>query len=413
MSLLFLVLSPAQELRTQSGLHAEEVVLVFAPWCTLTPGLVFIMILFTWRSQRWVFFDQICINQCEPRLKMLGVLSIGSFLKHSETFLLVWDETYTQRLWCMLELAAFFRSHEEPESKIHLRPTAMAPCILVTALSLWVSLLLFIFALFQGLLDLCIPVQVMGRWAAFAMVAASLRAHYRSTETMLAQLSHYTVEAASCECCKRGHEIKDGKKLDVCDRDVVNECIRTWYGSVNTFEGIVRRRIRNMLYHQLGASLFPYGWQLVAGSPLLWGWIDLIASRTRAGLWREATIVLINTLGWWLFLFPCLFQTTLIIARYCRNRAKRLWLDLLKTILISLVPTMISLVANWAALLIADLRTACLCFAGYLLLAAASYLVSWYQARKMKLIAEGDGSFTLGVLPEALPEAPQGTSVSL
>ncbi|CAK9086787.1 Hypothetical protein SCF082_LOCUS41050 [Durusdinium trenchii] len=61
-----------------------------------------------------------------------------------------------------------------------------------------------------------------------------------------------------------------------------------WYGSVETFEEMVRKRIRSMLYRQLGGLLFPYGWQLVGASPILWGFADLVAARTRVGHWREA-----------------------------------------------------------------------------------------------------------------------------
>ena len=82
-----------EERGTRGGAEAEEVTLIYAPWCTLIGGLVFTILLFTWRSQRWVFFDQICIHQYDARLKMSGIVSIGSFLRYSKTLLLVWDET--------------------------------------------------------------------------------------------------------------------------------------------------------------------------------------------------------------------------------------------------------------------------------------------------------------------------------
>lgn len=129
----------AQERGIRGSVDAADTKLVFGPWCTLTGGFVFTTVLFTWRSSRWVFFDQICIHQYDQDLKFKGIVSIGAFLKYSQNFLLVWDETFAGRMWCMLELAAFLTSHEDLQGKVYIRPTAMAPCILAIALALWVS----------------------------------------------------------------------------------------------------------------------------------------------------------------------------------------------------------------------------------------------------------------------------------
>ena len=358
-------------------------ILIFAPWCTLTGGLVFTILLFTWRSQCWVFFDQICIHQYDRRLKMSGLVSIGSFLKHSETLLLVWDETYSQRLWCMMELAAFFSSHEQPEAKIRIRPTSMAPCVLVMAIATWVAMLLWILALFEGALDL--PLQFAARWLAFYVVAAFLRAHYRATETMLERLSSFTVEGASCTCCDRGHEMLDGRPVDVCDREIVEDCIRNWYGSVQSFEGIVRLRIRKMLYQQLGASLFPYSWQLASSLPHFWGWLDLVASRARGGFWREAAILLMGALSWSLFLFPLVFHMTFIVARCCARRARQAWQDQLKTIITASAATLLSFLGIWSSYIVTDLPQAFLWITGWALLA---FISRWASYRAEKLDAE-------------------------
>ena len=359
----------------------EDVTLIFAPWCTLTGGLVFTILLFAWRSQCWVFFDQICIHQYEAHLKTSGILSIGSFLKCSEKFLLVWDETYTQRLWCMLELAAFCSSHEQPEAKIRIRPTAMAPCVLAVAVSSWAQVLLYLLTLFEG----AFYVQMAARWAALYVVVAFSRAQYRTMEAMFEKLSSFTVEGAACACCDRGHEMRDGRPVDLCDRDVVLECIRSWYGSVQSFEGIVKLRMRNMLYHQLGTSLFPYAWLVVSSAPLFWGWLDIIASRARGGFWREVAITLVGALGWSLFMFPVVFQTSLIVARYCRHRAREAWQDQLKTIIAALAPTLLSFLGNWTSRQIKDLPQAFLWASGWALLAGISRSASWYHKEKVDI----------------------------
>ncbi|CAK8985531.1 unnamed protein product [Durusdinium trenchii] len=101
-----------------------------------------------------------------------------------------------------------------------------------------------------------------------------------------------------------------------------------WYGSVETFEEMVRKRIRSMLYRQLGGLLFPYGWQLVGASPILWGFADLVAARTRVGHWREAAYLGVGALTFWLVLFPFVFQVTLLLANSSASvRARSGWIS--------------------------------------------------------------------------------------
>ena len=204
---------------------------------------------------------------------------------------------------------------------------------------------------------------------------------------MLGKLSSFTVEGAACSCCERGHEMRDGRPVGLCDRDVVLECIRNWYGSAQSFERIVRLRIRTMLYHQLGASLFPYTWQVASSLPLCWGSLDRIASLARGGFWREAAILPLGALGWCLFLFPFVFQVTLIFARYCRHRAWEAWQDQLKTIIVALAPTLLTLLGSWTSLQVKDLPQALLWTSGWALVAGISRLASRCQAEKVDIEA--------------------------
>ena len=68
-----------------------------------------------------VYYENRGISQHNKHLKTAGILSLGAFLKQSEQFLLVWDNTYASRLWCILELAAFLKSHEHQEHKVQIR----------------------------------------------------------------------------------------------------------------------------------------------------------------------------------------------------------------------------------------------------------------------------------------------------
>ncbi|CAE7810910.1 unnamed protein product [Symbiodinium sp. CCMP2456] len=309
--------------------------LVFAPWCMLTAGVVFAVVLVLWRSSRLVFFDRVCIHQTDAELKDNGILSIGAFLKNSEQFLLVWDSTYASRLWCLLELAAFLTSHERPHDKVTVRLTAMAPCILGLGLGMWASVLHWI------LVEEHTPVEtvalVLSRWLFFYISASYLREHYRNTEIMLKQLADFTVQGAHCHCCNGEESCNAG----VCDRAVITRCIRIWYGSVEAFERTVRTHVRNMLYRQLGGLLFPYRWQLIGALPLFWGFADLIAARGRAGNWQMAAVMFLAGLTWCFLLLPTVFQVGLLLAKYFRAEQSGVWQDRLKSVVVALVVTLL------------------------------------------------------------------------
>eukprot|EP00438_Fugacium_kawagutii_P031728 Skav231804 [mRNA] locus=scaffold668:236322:237347:- [translate_table: standard] len=329
-----------------------------------------------------VFFDQICIHQLDAKLKLESIASIGAFLKYSEHFLLVWDATYAGRLWCILELAAFLRSHEDAEKKIYIRPTAMAPCVLAVGLGVWISMLhhiLFFDA--HPIVDMVVLVGI--RWGSFWIAAAYLRAHYRNTETMLEQLSNFTVESARSSCCINGHTRPDGSQM-ICDRDVICPCIETWYGSAEKFEAMVRTRIRIILHRQLGGLLFPYGWQLVMSAPLLWGFADLTAARARRGDWSTAGIMIWCGLTWWLFLFPCIFQLALLLAKHFRKQESQEWLDQMKTMAVAFLLTALSYLGSWSSGLASNFAGAFACMAAPVLFFGAVWLLLRYQSRKVE-----------------------------
>lgn len=153
----------------------------------------------------------------------------------------------------------------------------------------------------------------------------------------------------------------------ICDRAVMVECLRIWHGSVETFEELIRNRIRITLYRQLGGLLFPYCWQLVGGAPFLWGFADLVAARARAGNWREAAYMAAGAFGWWLLLFPFIFQVTLLLANFFHSKADGAWLDQLKTISVAFILALLSFIGNWASYLVHDPLTLSLWLLGALL----------------------------------------------
>ena len=68
----------------------DPLINVFSMACGI---LVAALTLPLWSSGKKVFVDQLCIHQKDAQLKLEGVLSMGGFLKASESCLVCWDDS--------------------------------------------------------------------------------------------------------------------------------------------------------------------------------------------------------------------------------------------------------------------------------------------------------------------------------
>ena len=100
-------------------------------------------------------------------------------------------------------------------------------------------------------------------------------AHCRSIDVMQHQVRHFTVEQSFCHCCDNGHVGANGGEI-TCDRLTILRCISAWFGSVETFEALVRTQVSKMLVYQLANQVFSY-WRIVqAASPVAWAILDML-----------------------------------------------------------------------------------------------------------------------------------------
>ena len=127
----------------------------FSIW-GLTTGLLVTLLLFCfWRPKQEVFFDRICINPEDQKLKSDAIFSLAGILKASkdaglldptitrgenmspvfcslsqtekvvikdskfgdQEMLVLWDQSWSSRLWCLFELAAFLKSTVDSDGK--------------------------------------------------------------------------------------------------------------------------------------------------------------------------------------------------------------------------------------------------------------------------------------------------------
>ena len=63
--------------------------------------------------KRTAFLDICCVNQLDPVAKAQGIERLGAVLARTESMLVLADEHYWRRLWCIFEVAAFCR-HADP-----------------------------------------------------------------------------------------------------------------------------------------------------------------------------------------------------------------------------------------------------------------------------------------------------------
>ena len=54
-------------------------------------------------SRRYLWFDQVCVSEAHPFAKLQTLQSIPSFVSSSNELLVLWDETFWERLWCIYE----------------------------------------------------------------------------------------------------------------------------------------------------------------------------------------------------------------------------------------------------------------------------------------------------------------------
>ncbi|CAE8627023.1 unnamed protein product [Polarella glacialis] len=97
-------------------------------WCTGLGGCTCFATLVMWarlvdlaESTRGTkvsyFFDRLCSNQSDAKLKQSGIDSIGACLRNSDSMLVLWAPEYFTRLWCVFELAVFLEKSTNAKFK--------------------------------------------------------------------------------------------------------------------------------------------------------------------------------------------------------------------------------------------------------------------------------------------------------
>ncbi len=192
-----------------------------------------------------VFFDKICINAKDYEQKEAGIRSLGGIIMRSKQMIVVWNDTYFERLWCVFELACFTSTHGVRSELLHLIPSTGAVATVCQSLAcfFFVTMVHHVY----DIKDLNNPIgtgenlAVMSGfgafWIAYLIIFQALDSHVAAIGKFHSQLNTFSV--------------KKCKVYDESDRPIVEGCIKVLFGSIENFDAMIRQKLAPMMKSEL------------------------------------------------------------------------------------------------------------------------------------------------------------------
>ncbi|CAE7422899.1 unnamed protein product [Symbiodinium sp. CCMP2592] len=324
----------------------------WSAWSSWSGFLVTALLMIFWRPQTRVFLDSTCISQSNDDLKAAGIISLAGLLRRSESMLILWDPTWTERLWCLFELAAFLKSRERgaDQRKLTITPTLLGPLQIGAFLTATAGSLVFRVApavrpsVFLPE-DYFLNTPFLTSLALFLLgyvLAGILRRYFRDLDTMRRQLLSMSFDSALCACCTRGHA--DGLP---CDRPILKRCMLTWFGSLESFESTVRSEVLEVLTQDL-EEVFTTRAMIAAYTPIMWGVMDyaVTVAREEGQFWSNLLATIAGGFALWLVAMPSLKGWLVLVCKHARARPGSWCLEVMKNSLVALI-VLSHLVSLW------------------------------------------------------------------
>ena len=315
----------------------------FSLWCVSSGFVVTILVMLFWRSHTKVFFDRLCISQDNPELKAQAIFSLAGLLKNSDVMLILWDSTWTERLWCLFELAAFLKSKNTAgKQALVVRPSFLGPISIALFLASFAISLTLTTASFSGGLGIFFilgPALLIGMVAAYPTVM-TIRSYFRDLDIMKEQMLNISFDATRSSCCDRPNHVSRSGVPVPCDRKVVKECVKVWFGSQEAFEHAVRSEVLDILTTILNEKVFTTTWILGATCPFLWAFMDFSATFAirpypYPSLWRHASVtLLVEGSMLWLVAFPGVKDLLILTCRFTRAKGSTLCIEISKNLMV-------------------------------------------------------------------------------
>ncbi|CAK9098416.1 unnamed protein product [Durusdinium trenchii] len=236
---------------------------LFSYWCTMTGSIVSFLTFIFWRPHQLVFFDRMCIPENDSQLKAEAIYSLAGILNNSSSMLVLWDASWSERLWCLFELAAFLKSQKGGGQCLEIRPSILGPSLLFVFLTVSVAsaALAITPVSSSSTLSLWIPITsaLLTASAVGAMAMSALRSYFRSVEALEEKLKLVALDGTHCTCCEKHRPPWPTDAIGigrVGAGQLVKECLKIWFGSEEDFENYVRSEVWQAMSSDLQEQVF-------------------------------------------------------------------------------------------------------------------------------------------------------------
>ena len=283
------------------------------------------------RRNETAFLDIACIDQLDAGKKAAGIASLGALLDRSDRMVVLFDEHYMTRMWCVFELAAFAKRGSLDRMDIVPLHIALIKGACLTVLVLMNFPMLYVNNSMESYslpVFMCISIFFFGPCFLFVMIADN---RGRAARQAIEKLRDFKLSDASC--------------ASTADRDAIIALIGRWWADdhwradedgdsqahgIHSFEQFVRIEMRRKLEQTLGSSggvLAGSGWPMdVKIIFLLWlggAWnLDMISDPS-ATLYHVASMLVNCIFG--LFIPMHLLTGLLSAIAAGANRAQKRW----------------------------------------------------------------------------------------
>ena len=160
---------------------------------------------------RKFWIDQVCVHPTNAEVKSQTLQAIPAFVAQSKQMLVIWDDTYWQRLWCNYEVAIWVKASSAPKA-IRFVPTWMPLWVLSSFALLtlvcfsvvgqvwswekgnWDSRLSYVASFMMIAAPTTVAVPVGVALPCFWLCMQKLQKH----KLMLSQMEHFDIRSAEC-----------------------------------------------------------------------------------------------------------------------------------------------------------------------------------------------------------------------
>lgn len=226
-------------------------------WWLILGQLVALVVLFFWQhlrdvfSRERLFVDSLCIPQHDEGLKSQCIYGLASFLKRSDTLLVLWSPRYCTRLWCMYELGCFLMKQKRAKHILFL-PVQMSVlwllCYLQVA-AIFVTALIgqrvgnvFDWQEITGTLSLAAVtlIQVLVLYPAYFYIMNSMLADMNQLPRLFRD---FELDRSECLCCSCQHRHPITLEELPCDRQLIYESLKHWSGEAGDIQTVFKTHL--------------------------------------------------------------------------------------------------------------------------------------------------------------------------